>query len=79
MKEEMKEKITGQAIAGMICMAGFLTAPLIAAEKAVEGPIDPFLGEAKFEMQQLFTGERMPNVVVATDGTVLATWGVPKG
>jgi sialidase-1 len=26
-------------------------------------------------MQQLFRGERFPNVVVATDGTVLATWG----
>ncbi|MCX6997111.1 MAG: sialidase family protein [Kiritimatiellaeota bacterium] len=27
------------------------------------------------EMQSLFQGERFPNVVVATDGTVLATWG----
>jgi sialidase-1 len=28
-----------------------------------------------FEVQQLFADERFPNVVVATDGTVVATWG----
>jgi len=49
--------------------------PLTAAEKPVEGPASVFLGEPKFEMQQLFAGERLPNVVVATDGTVLAMWG----
>jgi len=53
----------------------FLTMPLSAAEKPAEGTIDPFRGEAKFDMQQLFKGGRQPNVVVATDGTVLATWG----
>jgi len=65
----------------------FLTMPAIAAEKAVEGPIDPFRGEAKFEIHQLFTGGvsgkrgrgRLPNVVVATDGTVLATHGATGG
>jgi len=56
-----------------------LTMPLIAAEKPAEGTIDAFLGEAKFEMQQLFTGARFPNVVVATDGTVLATHGATGG
>jgi hypothetical protein len=34
-----------------------------------------FLGEPKFEMRQIFTGGRLPSVVVATDGTVLAAWG----
>ena len=29
-------------------------------------------------MQQLFTGGRMPNMVVATDGMVLATWGATE-
>lgn len=61
--------------------------PLIAAEKPVEGPIDPFLGGAKFEIQKVFTGGvsgkrgggRLPNVVVATDGTVLATHGATGG
>jgi sialidase-1 len=28
-----------------------------------------------FEIQQIFSDERFPNVVVATDGTVVATWG----
>jgi sialidase-1 len=65
----------------------FLTMPLIAAEKPVEGPIDAFRGEAKFDIQQLVTrvmpgersGGRFPNLVVATDGTVLATWGATGG
>jgi sialidase-1 len=32
-------------------------------------------GKAFFEIQELFSDERFPNVVVATDGTVIATWG----
>jgi sialidase-1 len=28
-----------------------------------------------FEVQQLFSDERFPNMIVATDGTVVATWG----
>lgn len=30
---------------------------------------------ATAQVQQIFTGERFPNVVVSTDGTVVATWG----
>ena len=44
----------------------------------VEGPMDALLGEPEFEMhemQNMFDSGRAPNVVVATDGTVLATWG----
>jgi len=41
----------------------------------LDGELQPFLGEPKFEMRRLFEGERFPNVVVARDGTVLATWG----
>jgi sialidase-1 len=40
-----------------------------------EGKLDPLLGEPKFDTQQVFKDQRLPNVVVATDGTVLATWG----
>jgi sialidase-1 len=40
-----------------------------------EGELEAFLGEPKLELQQLFKDERFPNVVVARDGTVLATWG----
>ncbi len=65
--------LTSRALA-----AAFLTAPLNAAEKPVEGPIDPFRGEAKCDIQQLFTrlapgersGGRYPNLAVTGDGTV---------
>ncbi len=40
-----------------------------------EGPLKPFLGEPVCRKQTLFDGERMPNIVVAVDGTVVATWG----
>ncbi len=46
-----------------------------AAGLPAEDKIDPFLGEPKLEMQQLFKGERFPNIAVAVDGTVLATFG----
>lgn len=47
---------------------------LTAAELPAEGPLDPFLGEPNMAMQQVFSGDRFPSVVVATDGTVLAFW-----
>ena len=46
-----------------------------AAGHPAEGKIDPWLGEPKVMMQQVFQGERFPNVVVAVDGTLVATWG----
>lgn len=49
-----------------------------ATSLTVEDTIDLLLGESRFEMQQLFTGGRMPNVVVATDGMVLVTWGATE-
>ena len=39
-----------------------------------ESGLATFLGEPKLEIQSLFEGGRMPNVVVALDGTVIATW-----
>ncbi|MEE2947781.1 MAG: sialidase family protein [Verrucomicrobiota bacterium] len=41
----------------------------------VEGSLKPHLGEAKFDLQPLFSGERFGNVVVSMDGTIIATWG----
>lgn len=63
---------------GLAMAAAFVTA---------EGPMDAFRGEAKFDIQQLFAGGtaaqrgggRLPNVVVATDGTALATHGATGG
>lgn len=42
---------------------------------AKEGPAKAFLGAPQFEQEHLFHGERDPNIVVAMDGTVVATWG----
>jgi len=42
---------------------------------ALEGDLEPFLGQPEMDMEQLFEAERFPNVVVTLDGTVLATWG----
>jgi len=49
--------------------------PVTAADTAAEGSLAPFLDESRFETQQIYTGERFPNVIVAVDGTVLAAWG----
>jgi sialidase-1 len=32
-------------------------------------------GQPVFEVQQLFADERFPNVITATDGTIVASWG----
>jgi len=38
---------------------------------------NPFWGDGTelFDVQEVFYDERFPNIVVATDGTVIATWG----
>ena len=46
-----------------------------AAAKPMEGPLKPFLQEPTLSMQDVFQGERYPNVVVTLKGTVLVTWG----
>jgi sialidase-1 len=40
-----------------------------------EGPLEPFLGSPTLELAQVFDRDRFPNLVVATDGSVLAVWG----
>ncbi|NNE93901.1 MAG: exo-alpha-sialidase, partial [Verrucomicrobiales bacterium] len=51
-------------------------APGFAQEKSpFEGPLDPFLGDPKLEIQAVFEDERFPNIVLTKAGTVLATWG----
>ena len=49
-----------------------------AAGLPAEGKPDAFVGAPKFDTQQVFKGDRFPNVVVATDGTVLAFWNGVK-
>ena len=43
--------------------------------RSVEGPLEPFLGPARMDTQQVFDKERFPNIVVTMKGTVVATWG----
>ena len=64
----LNQQVKPLGIAGLLlCLATTI--------QAEEGPIEPFLGNPKFELQQLFSDERFPNIVVARDGAVLATWG----
>jgi sialidase-1 len=42
--------------------------------QSVEGKLESFLGKPEMEIQQVFKGNRFPNIVVAMDGTVLAVW-----
>lgn len=49
-----------------------------AAGLPLEGPLQPFLGEPQIHMQQVFSDNRFPTVVVATDGSVLAFWNGVK-
>jgi sialidase-1 len=58
-----------------IACAPTATRSVTAAGHPAEGKLGSFMGEPKFDVQQVFPRERFPNVVVATDGTVLATWG----
>jgi len=53
---------------------GMIFAPWVGAGSSVEGRVDPFVGGPRFEIQQVFTKDRFPNVVVALDGSVLAFW-----
>jgi sialidase-1 len=55
-----------------LALLGLLLAPILAAR---DGALAPFLGEPALEIQTIFEGERFPNIVVTTTGTVLASWG----
>jgi len=42
---------------------------------SIEESLEAFLSEPMFDVNQIFHDERFPNVVVALDGSVIATWG----
>jgi len=55
-----------------------LTVSAIAADRPLEGRLESFLGEPRFQMQQISKEYgRQANGVVARDGTVLVTWLQP--
>jgi sialidase-1 len=49
-----------------------------ASGQEMEGKIARFLQPEQLEIKPLFSGERFPSIVVAKDGTVLATWGTSR-
>ena len=61
-----------------ICLLAVCPVCVHAEVVSFEGPITPFLGEPELDLQQVFQGDRFPNVTVATDGTVLAFWNGVK-
>lgn len=52
----------------------FLIGVLLSCNRVKE---NPFWADGKefFELHQIFSDERMPNIVVTASGTVLAVWG----
>ena len=59
----------------LLVVASVSSLTLRAADSKFEGPLKPFLGRPKLELQQVFRKERFPNIVVTTKGTVLVTYG----
>lgn len=55
--------------------AGADAKPLTAAALPAEGDLAPHVGKAGLELVQVFKRERFPNIVVAVDGTLVATFG----
>lgn len=53
----------------------FLTGSIYAQDQSIEGPLKPFLSDASLQIVKVFDGERMPNIVVTTKGTVVVTFG----
>lgn len=57
----------------LICWAGVSAAP--GAANAESNDLAPLLGEPRFESVRVFDDQRLPNIAVALDGTVIAQWG----
>jgi sialidase-1 len=47
----------------------------VVAQSSVEGDVDSFLRLSRLELNQVFTSQRFPNVVVTLEGVVVATFG----
>jgi sialidase-1 len=79
-------KLRRKGLGGLIALVCLLVGMLWAAADAeqlgdsrpTEAGIEPFLAEARFELQSVSRGERFPNVVVAMDGSVLIMYGHRK-
>ncbi|MDG1892715.1 MAG: sialidase family protein [Verrucomicrobiota bacterium] len=60
-------------LTGMIALFAVAFAPLLMT--AADGTLVSFLGAPRLEMHQVFKDQRFPNLAVAKDGSVLASWG----
>ena len=70
-------KQSSVTLAVFLCV---IAGPLSAADKKpAEGPLDPFQGPAKFDIQPVFESGRLPNVVVTVKGTVIVSHGASDG
>jgi len=70
----MKTKATVLTSLALVAACGVALAADDSLADTFEGKLEPFLGEPKLEMQQLFKGGRFPSIVTALDGTILAFW-----
>ena len=70
----MKSRSSIPALIAVSCLAVCTPAAAAAHDRSVEGTLDPFLSDPTLHLQQVFTKDRFPNVVVAMDGSVLAFW-----
>ncbi len=77
--------VAGLLLFTQICSIGYANLALSVKDSSgtasgllFEGELEVFLKKPQMEMQQVFKGNRFPNVVVAADGTVLAFWNGVK-
>ena len=70
----MKTRTTTLTTLVLLAIGGTAFAAEGKLEAKFEGKLEPFLGEPRLEIQQLFKGGRFPSIVTAVDGTVLAFW-----
>jgi sialidase-1 len=66
----------------IVILSSLAFTPRLSAEDSVTAAGHPaeaesiaFLGEPKLQLQQVFRGERFPNIAVAVDGTLVASFG----
>ena len=60
-------------VVAAVCISACSSLPF--GRSSSEAKLKPFLGEPSIELQQVFKNQRFPNIVVAMDGTLVATWG----
>jgi len=70
--------LAGRSLAATLALSLSPADASAAGSDRFEGKLDPFLGEAKLDIRQVYKGDRFPNIVAGADGTVLAFWNGVK-